>query len=109
MRVKRYVADSMPEALQRIRTELGNDAVILNSKEVRSGGLFGMFSKKRIEVIAATDPGHEPASGTPIRPDPGKAAAQLAGMIRDANRAGKSEPKLQSKPQRVVQQASQPL
>ncbi|PZE22436.1 flagellar biosynthesis protein FlhF [Paenibacillus xerothermodurans] len=55
MRVKRYVVDSMPDALHRIRTELGKDAVILNTKEVKSGGFMGMFSKKRIEVIAATD------------------------------------------------------
>jgi flagellar biosynthesis protein FlhF len=55
MRVKRYVVESMPDALQRIRNDLGKNAVILNTKEVRSGGLFGMFSKRRIEVIAATD------------------------------------------------------
>ncbi len=55
MRVKRYVVDSMPDALQRIRVELGKDAVILNTKEIKSGGFLGMFSKKRIEVIAATD------------------------------------------------------
>jgi flagellar biosynthesis protein FlhF len=55
MRVKRYVVDSMPDALQRIRVELGKDAVILNTKEIKSGGFLGFFSKKRIEVIAATD------------------------------------------------------
>ncbi|WP_248926356.1 flagellar biosynthesis protein FlhF [Paenibacillus hamazuiensis] len=55
MRVKRYVVDSMPDALQKIRTDLGKDAVILNTKEVRSGGFLGFFAKKKIEVIAATD------------------------------------------------------
>ncbi|WP_284639074.1 flagellar biosynthesis protein FlhF [Paenibacillus silviterrae] len=55
MRVKRYVVDSMPDALQKIRTDLGKDAVILNTKEIRSGGFLGLFSKKKIEVIAATD------------------------------------------------------
>lgn len=55
MRVKRYVVDSMPDALQRIRTDLGKDAVILNTKEVRSGGFLGFFGKKKIEVIAAMD------------------------------------------------------
>lgn len=55
MRVKRYVVDSMPDALQKIRTDLGKDAVILNTKEIRSGGFLGMFAKKKIEVIAATD------------------------------------------------------
>lgn len=45
----------MPEALDKIRVDLGKDAVILNSKPVKIGGLFGMFGKMRIEVIAAVD------------------------------------------------------
>lgn len=55
MRVKRYIVDSMPEALEKIRADLGKEAVILNSKPVKTGGLFGMFGKMRIEVIAAVD------------------------------------------------------
>ncbi|GAB1529130.1 MULTISPECIES: flagellar biosynthesis protein FlhF [Brevibacillus] len=55
MRVKRYIVDSMPEAMEKIRTDLGMDAVILNSKPIKTGGLFGMFGKQRIEVIAAVD------------------------------------------------------
>jgi flagellar biosynthesis protein FlhF len=54
----------MPEALQMIRNELGSDAVILNSKEVRTGGFFGMFGKRKIEVVAAMD---EPSSQPAIR------------------------------------------
>lgn len=46
----------MPEAMKKIRNELGQDAVILNSKIVHRGGLFGFFTKKNIEVIAAIDP-----------------------------------------------------
>ncbi|WP_026674266.1 flagellar biosynthesis protein FlhF [Alkalihalobacterium bogoriense] len=55
MKVKKYTAASMPEAMKQIRAELGHDAVILNSKEVETGGLFGFFTKKSIEVIAAID------------------------------------------------------
>lgn len=55
MKVKRYVVDSMPEAMSKIRGDLGNDAVILNTKEIRQGGLWGWFGSKKIEVIAATD------------------------------------------------------
>ncbi|MGG4496751.1 flagellar biosynthesis protein FlhF [Brevibacillus reuszeri] len=55
MRVKRYLVDTMPEAMEKIRVDLGMDAVILNSKPVKSGGFFGMFSKQQIEVIAAVD------------------------------------------------------
>jgi flagellar biosynthesis protein FlhF len=55
MRVKKYIVDSMPDALQKIRSDLGKDAVILNTKEIRSGGFLGLFAKKKIEVIAAID------------------------------------------------------
>lgn len=46
----------MQEAMKSVRIELGNDAVILNSRIVFSGGFFGFFRKKNIEVIAAADP-----------------------------------------------------
>ncbi|MEF3304833.1 flagellar biosynthesis protein FlhF [Paenibacillus sp. GYB003] len=66
MRVKRYVVDSMPDALQKIRADLGKDAVILNTKEIRSGGFLGLFGKKKIEVIAATDSSQpQPAASVP--------------------------------------------
>ncbi|WP_225999339.1 flagellar biosynthesis protein FlhF [Paenibacillus sp. BJ-4] len=55
MRVKRYVVDTMPEAMLQIRGDLGTDAVILSTKEVKVGGFMGMFSKKKIEVVAAVE------------------------------------------------------
>jgi flagellar biosynthesis protein FlhF len=63
MRVKKYIVDSMPEALQKIRIELGKDAVIINTKQIRVGGFLGLFSKKKIEVVAATDI-HPPSTST---------------------------------------------
>lgn len=76
MRVKRYVVDSMPDAMHKIRTDLGKDAVILNTKQIRMGGFLGMFSKKKIEVIAATDT----SSAAPARPAamPAPRAAEAA-------------------------------
>ncbi|WP_202077118.1 flagellar biosynthesis protein FlhF [Caldalkalibacillus salinus] len=55
MKIKKYVVDSLPDAMQQIRHELGNQAVILNTKKVRRGGVFGLFSREQIEVIAAID------------------------------------------------------
>lgn len=46
----------MPEALDVIREDLGPDAVILHSKPGKKKGLFGLFGKQKIEVIAALDP-----------------------------------------------------
>lgn len=55
MKMKRYVVNSMPEAMQKIRSELGDNAVILNTKEVKLGGFLGFFTQKKIEVTAASD------------------------------------------------------
>ncbi|TBL77745.1 flagellar biosynthesis protein FlhF [Paenibacillus thalictri] len=80
MRVKRYVVDSMPDALQQIRTDLGKDAVILNTKEIRSGGFLGFFSKKKIEVIAATD------NSAAAAPAANSAASQISKNIAAVQR-----------------------
>lgn len=56
MKVKKYVGSNMAEVLDKVRAELGSDAVILNSKEVNQSGFLRFFKKKQIEVIAALDP-----------------------------------------------------
>ncbi|WP_096189109.1 flagellar biosynthesis protein FlhF [Evansella halocellulosilytica] len=56
MKIKKYIAKNMQEAMTKIGQELGKDAVILNSKQVETGGILGFFTKKNIEVIAAIDP-----------------------------------------------------
>lgn len=61
MKVKKYTASSMTEAMKYIREELGGDAVILSSKPVYTGGFLGLFRKRSIEVIAAIDPKPEPS------------------------------------------------
>lgn len=55
MKVKKYIATTMAEALTQIKEELGSDAVILNSKKVKVGGMFGLFKQTKLEVIAALD------------------------------------------------------
>ena len=45
----------MNEAMKLIRKELGNDAIILNSRVVQTGGFLGFFKKRSIEVVAALD------------------------------------------------------
>ena len=55
MRIKKYVVDSVPEALEKIKVELGQNAIILNTKKIKTGGFLGLFTKQQIEVIAAID------------------------------------------------------
>lgn len=60
----------MPEAMKKIRNELGKDAVILNSKVVNKGGVLGFFMKKNIEVIAAVDTEPSRPVSTSQKPKP---------------------------------------
>lgn len=69
MRVKRYIVDTMPEAMQHIRTDLGTDAVILSTKETKVGGFLGMFTRKKIEVIAAVEQAEKAKSSASARPN----------------------------------------
>ena len=55
MKIKKISAPTMAEAMQIVKQEMGEDAVILNSKTVESGGVFGLFKRKLVEVIAALD------------------------------------------------------
>ncbi|API93903.1 flagellar biosynthesis protein FlhF [Virgibacillus pantothenticus] len=56
MKVKKYTAASMPEAMKQIRKELGNDAVILQSRQVKKRKFLGLLKKQQIEVVAVKDP-----------------------------------------------------
>lgn len=53
MKIKKYEVDSMQEAFMRIKAELGGDAVILHTKKFKTGGVLGLFSRERYEVLAA--------------------------------------------------------
>lgn len=55
MKIKKISAPNMAEAMQIVKQELGANAVILNSKTVETGGVFGLFKQKSVEVIAALD------------------------------------------------------
>lgn len=56
MQIKRYRAADMQEALRKVKKELGADAVILSTRQVRGGtGTFGLFGKPMLEVTAARE------------------------------------------------------
>lgn len=55
MRVRRIVALSMQEAMEKIKAELGNDAVILHTRYFKEGGFLGFFRKNYVEVTAAVE------------------------------------------------------
>jgi len=55
VKMKKFIAASLPEAMKQIRKELGDDAIIMSQKAIYSKGFLGMFKKKSIEVVAGID------------------------------------------------------
>ena len=55
MRVKRFVAATMQEAMAKVKNEMGNDAVILHTRHFKEGGFLGLFAKNYVEVTAALE------------------------------------------------------
>lgn len=56
MQIKKYEAVDMQEAIKLIKNDIGPDAVILSTKKVKKGdGVFGLFSRQVVEVVAARD------------------------------------------------------
>lgn len=55
MKIRRYLASNTQEAILKVKMDLGNDALILNTRKVRQKGLFKIFSKPMVEVLAAID------------------------------------------------------
>jgi len=54
---KRYRAETLREALEQIKQDLGEEALVLSHKRVRSGGVLGIGAREMVEVQAALDPG----------------------------------------------------
>ncbi|NLV35171.1 MAG: flagellar biosynthesis protein FlhF [Clostridiaceae bacterium] len=55
MKIRRYIAKNTQEAILKVKMDLGNEALILNTRKVKKKGLIGLFSKPMVEVLAAID------------------------------------------------------
>ncbi len=53
MPLRTIIAKDMPSALAKVHNELGQDVVILHTRLVKRGGVWGMFQKPMVEVTAA--------------------------------------------------------
>ncbi len=98
MKIKKYVAESVKEGLEQVRSDMGPDAVILESRKVRRRGLTGLLLPKRVEITAAIDSDGGMAKTVPLN-GMGKPSqlereiAELKGMVglllqRETNRKG---------------------
>ncbi len=71
MKMKKYNAPSIAEAMKLIRADLGDDAVILNSKVVTTKKFFGLVKQKSFEVVAGVDRVEKKTALPPLSDFPG--------------------------------------
>ncbi len=81
MTMKTYQAPTMADALAEVKKELGRDALILNTRRKRTGGLLGWFGGESFWQVQAAPSGYEPP--------PDVAGRYIAGL---AIEYGDSEP-----------------
>ncbi len=113
---KTYRAGTMKEALAQVRRDLGGDAVILNTREVRRRRLFGLGPRERVEVTATGRSASASVSAPPAIPAGPDAPApsasleaqfgarlgRLHAMVADLSRLGRIEHLLPDLPTALV-------
>jgi flagellar biosynthesis protein FlhF len=107
MRIKKYVADSMPEVLKLVKDDLGPKAVVLNTRTLGKTGILG--KKGQVEVTAAIDDNPNAAA----RPKKAartakKSAKRVAPAAAQSQSARTSAPPARPMPQAAPRTASAP-
>src|SRR5665647_1229544 len=55
MKIKKYVADDFQSAFKQAKKEMGRDAIILSSRQIKTGGFLGFFARMKVEITVAVD------------------------------------------------------
>ncbi|MFO7819582.1 MAG: flagellar biosynthesis protein FlhF [Halanaerobacter sp.] len=55
MKVKKYKAPTMQEAVLKVKSDLGSEAIILDTRKFEEGGFLGFFTDQVVEVIATVE------------------------------------------------------
>ena len=82
LKLKTYRAWTMAEALATVKSDLGNDAIILHTRTFERGGIFGIGRRTVVELTAAraADMPAEPSSNERSASDLPRATARAAAI-----------------------------
>ena len=64
MQVKKFIGKDMQDALIQVKEQLGSDAIVFGSRQIRPKGMFG---PTEVEVTAAVDDVAPPAATASVR------------------------------------------
>lgn len=84
MKIRRYMGKDTQEAILKVKMDLGNEAVILNTRKVRQKGFLNVFNKPLVEVLAAVDEFY----GAKSKKEPQKSEASIT--VREKNTENQS-------------------
>jgi flagellar biosynthesis protein FlhF len=56
IRMKKFVASTMKDAMAQIKKEMGDGAIILKSQKIPSNDVFSFRNREKVEVLAALEP-----------------------------------------------------
>lgn len=94
MKIRRYMGRDTQEAILKVKMDLGSEAVILNTRKIRQKGLFKMFSKPMVEVLAAVDEFY----GTKGKKEPQKSEVAIPAYEKNIE----NESKLKEKEEKIA-------
>ena len=55
MKVKKYTGETIQDVIFQVKADLGPEAVIINKRKFKKGGIFGFFGKTMFEIVAALE------------------------------------------------------
>lgn len=55
MKIKKFIAKDYKIAIKKAKEEMGKDAIILQTRQIKSPGILGLFFKPKVEVTVAVD------------------------------------------------------
>ena len=84
--------DDLPALMQRVRAEMGPDAVIVKAERVRTGGVAGFFAKEHFEVTVEVPDGAR-SGQRPRVPGPARSGAVGMSALLDAADAADGGPR----------------
>src|SRR3954451_22238028 len=97
MSARTYRAGTMREALAQVRRDLGGEAVILGTREVRRRRFLGLGSRELVEVTASDSARAAAATAASAAPSPspalhahfGEELSRLHSLVSDLSRHGR--------------------
>jgi len=83
MKVKKYTASTMREALEKMKSDLGTGAVILGSRKISRGGLLDFLGREMFEVTATNEENILPQKSKPSAPMIRPSGSRLSVTVGD--------------------------